>query len=307
MKDWWQLGNYSLFGFTKQWQDRFGQNILGEEQQVPYPFAVHRHRINNALEIAYLDEGPRDGMVLLFVHGMGSGAPVWFRNLDVLSEYCRCVVVELPGHGCSSRSDSYTYSMSFYADVLLNFMNGLNLSGVTLVGHAMGGQVAITMALRRPEKVDRLVLIAPTGLERYSPAERKKLVSVAREVVASEETCSQICNSLLCEDLASQLGFSLEDTAQTGGMLSGSLLGILDEPVYQVLEQISQPTLIVYGQLDRQTYDFPLPSAAPQDTALAQVTARIPHGKLVVHPDGGHFLQHEKPEIFNKLLLDFLQ
>src|SRR5690554_3957786 len=76
-----------------------------EEDVVPYPFPVKKVRVKESIEIAYIDEGDSTAGVLLFVHGMGGGIPGWRKNFPDLKKHFRCIALDLPGHGHSSKED----------------------------------------------------------------------------------------------------------------------------------------------------------------------------------------------------------
>ena len=96
--------------------------------------------------------------------------PVWARNVDALAAGHRVVAIDLPGYG-KSQKGNFEYSMAFYARVVDGVIDALGLKHVVLVGHSMGGQIALTHALRYPGKAEALVLVAPAGFERFGRGE----------------------------------------------------------------------------------------------------------------------------------------
>lgn len=108
-------------------------------------------RLPNDIEIAYLDQGPKNGEIIIFIHGLANASLVWQWNTLLLSETLRCICIDLPGNGLSSRGD-YSYGMTFYRDCVMEFLNALQIKNVTLAGHSMGGQIAIGCALAADRK-----------------------------------------------------------------------------------------------------------------------------------------------------------
>lgn len=102
--------------------------------------------------------------VLLMVHGWCGSADDYRRLLDTMPEGLRCLAVDLPGCGMSAKPDA-AYDPAYFQRFLDRFCDTLGLSDVVLVGHSLGGQVAIHFAARRPDLVEKLVLFDPYGLQ----------------------------------------------------------------------------------------------------------------------------------------------
>jgi pimeloyl-ACP methyl ester carboxylesterase len=147
----------------------------------PLPFAeidygFPTQRALEAPAVAFVDVGSGD-QTLLLVHGLASNAGFWRYTIpELVSAGYRVVAVDLPGFGKSDKG-AYPYTMSFQAGVLARLIQTLDLGPVVYVGHSMGGQIGLTLALTRPELVDRLVLAAPAGIERFGPGEGAWLAS----------------------------------------------------------------------------------------------------------------------------------
>ena len=102
-----------------------------------YPYPIQKIEIDPGIEIAYMDEG-EGPYTLLFIHGLGSYAPAWNKNLGELAEKYRCIALDLPGYGQSEKGD-YPFSMAFFAEAVEAFIDSLGLENIVLVGHSMGG------------------------------------------------------------------------------------------------------------------------------------------------------------------------
>ena len=280
---------------------------------VTYFSPVSKIKINDSLEIAYIDDGDKHADILLFVHGLGTGVPVWEKSIPELKQNFRCIALDLPGHGFSSKAD-HPYTMRFYADVLFEFIQKLKLGSLTLVGHSMGGLIAILAGLRNPQLVERLVLISPAGVEPYNALEKQTLINTMATVVATGHAFSENkLNYLLgfCEDqqqageLASKMAFFKDDAVGFGRMKLKSVEGIMLESVNHALDKIRQPTLILAGKEDKVS-PFEFFRGTKYSDILTVEATKIPHCKLVQVPDCGHFLQFERPEVFNRELLEFM-
>lgn len=283
-------------------------------ESAAYPYPLKKIRLPDGLEIAYVDEGKPGAQVLLLVHGMGSGVPVWRKNIGALKKHFRCVALDLPGHGYSSKGD-YAFSVSFYAGVVLSFIKTLNLAPVTLVGHSLGGQTAILAALQEPDLVRRLVLISPAGIEPYTSAEKQLLINLNVAVVGSGNAFTKnrlnfligFCNNQAeAGDLTRRLAFFKEDAALFGRMMQRSVEGMLLESVNHVLHQLTPPCLLLIGKDDKLS---PYQYLRGQEyyRIVEREAAKIPKGKLIVVPRCGHFAQYQRPEVFNAEVLEFMR
>jgi pyruvate dehydrogenase E2 component (dihydrolipoamide acetyltransferase) len=113
--------------------------------------------------LRYLELGEGDGVPVLLVHGFGADLNTWMFTQPALAAGRRAVALDLPGHGGSAK-DVGTGEPESLTDAVEGALDGLRIEQVHLVGHSMGGAVAKLLALRRPELVASLSLIASAGL-----------------------------------------------------------------------------------------------------------------------------------------------
>ncbi|HMP99434.1 MAG TPA: alpha/beta fold hydrolase [Cyclobacteriaceae bacterium] len=121
-----------------------------------YPFAARYFEINGQ-QLHFIDEGA--GEVILFVHG----TPSWsfdFRNqIKVLSKHYRCIAIDHIGFGLSDKPATYDYSTQNHSLTLEKFIKHLDLDSITLVVHDFGGPIALYVAMKYPEKFQRIVVM----------------------------------------------------------------------------------------------------------------------------------------------------
>jgi pimeloyl-ACP methyl ester carboxylesterase len=115
----------------------------------------------NGDRVAYLDVG--QGSAVLLIHGMGGSSQTWREVVPHLATRHRVIAPDLLGHGQSDKPRA-DYSLGAFAVWLRDLLNQLGISRVTLVGHSLGGGVAMQFAHQHPEYVERLVLISSGGL-----------------------------------------------------------------------------------------------------------------------------------------------
>ncbi|MFO7654672.1 MAG: alpha/beta fold hydrolase [Candidatus Krumholzibacteriia bacterium] len=284
-----------------------------EFDEVDYGYDVERTRVRN-LEVAYIDAGRGD--VLLLIHGLGSNAKAWLRNIPVLAREHRVIAVDLPGYGKSSKGP-YPYSLSFYAQVLTELLDEIGVPSATWVGHSMGGQIALVAALERARAVDRLVLVSPAGFERFTDGEGAWM----RGAVTAEFVCETPIRSI-AENLEvnfhrkpPEADFMITDRIQIRGAsdferycyaVSRNVGAMLDHPVYEELVHVRQPTLVLFGERDALIPNSYLHGGFAEDVAR-EGAERLPDAELIMAPDTGHFVQFEAADLTNQAILAFLR
>ncbi|MGH7662901.1 MAG: alpha/beta fold hydrolase [Gemmatimonadaceae bacterium] len=115
--------------------------------------------------------GDPDGAPALFIHGWGCSSYVFAANLRPIAEHrtakkpLRTIAFDLQGHGLSDKpGDAASYTLAAMTAHVVDVLDALELESATLVGHSLGGRIALELALARPERVRALALIAPVGL-----------------------------------------------------------------------------------------------------------------------------------------------
>ncbi|MEO1049543.1 MAG: alpha/beta hydrolase [Bacteroidota bacterium] len=286
-----------------------------KELIAPYRYTERYVSINEGLEIAYLDEGEGD-QVIIMIHGLATYIPAWYKNIAELQKHYRCVALDLPGYG-KSNSGYYEDSMTFYAKVIAEFTAKLGLEKVILVGNSMGAHIAMTYALDYPDLVENMILLAPAGFETFTEDEVKWIKSVfsAENLMAAEEDLirSNYAQNFYAmpEDIepliADRLNMRHADDYQTYCQtISTNVSGMLVRPVFKHLNQIDIPTQVVFGENDRL---IPNRILHPESTTLSIAEAgtnELKNGQLIMLPECGHFMPFEKPKEVNQIIQDFL-
>src|SRR5262249_9204039 len=111
-------------------------------------------------QIRYAARGIAGDGTALLIHGFGGDLDNWLFNIDALAEYATVHALDLPGHGQSYKA-LHQPSISALADLVRAFMNSLEIGAAHLVGHSMGGAVALALASSSPKHVKSVTLIAP--------------------------------------------------------------------------------------------------------------------------------------------------
>jgi pimeloyl-ACP methyl ester carboxylesterase len=282
--------------------------------ELPYPFEVQKVDLKDNISLAYADVGSGPNTII-FIHGLGSYLPAWRKNVEVLSTQYRCIAIDLPGYGKSSKGP-YDGSMQFFADVVAEFMDKLHLESVIVAGHSMGGQIAITMALKHPKKVRALVLAAPAGFETFNEGQKQWFREVMTAKGVALTTPEQVQSNLgynfyrmpkdahfmITDRLAMRHAKDFDGYCY---IIPKSVQGMVNEPVFDLLPNIKQPVLVVYGEQDNLIPNRFLNAGRTRKIAEAG-HAQLPHSRLVMVPKAGHFVQWEGADTFNQSVQEFV-
>jgi pimeloyl-ACP methyl ester carboxylesterase len=285
-----------------------------EYSELDYPFELYYTYLSSELEIAHTDEGSSK-TTLIFIHGLGSYLPVWRKNIADLSAHYRCIALDLPGYGKSSKS-YYPCTMDFYADAIAELITTLGLTSVVLCGHSMGGQIAMYLALKYPALVSHLILFAPAGFEVFTPEEQRWfLENIYPEAVQEtpQERIWSIFQHTFYAMPSDAHGMAVDRIALRGAIdfdkycytISMSVRGMLAQPIFDHLHQIQQPALVLFGENDNLIPNRLLHSGSTRQIAQT-ATQRMPNAKLQMISRAGHFLQFEKPKECNQHVERFL-
>ena len=282
--------------------------------EIDYGFAVD-HALDDP-RVAFIDAG-EGGRTLLLVHGLASNAGFWRYNIPGFVEAgYRVVAVDLPGYGKSEKG-AYPYDMAFYAETLARLIEAEDLGPVVYVGHSMGGQVGITLALRRPDLVERLVLASPAGIEPFEDGEGQWLANALTQTGVTNATEDAVRRNLAANFYrwSPEWEWMVEERARMAKTeemdafsyaVIRSVHGMIDQPTTDLLPQLAVPTLIVYGRHDNL---IPNPYLNPGSTraVFERGAEAIPNAALVELDGAGHMLQIERPAAFNEAVLDYLR
>jgi pimeloyl-ACP methyl ester carboxylesterase len=296
---------------------RYGQLAPLAPEQLWSPLPL-RHIEVSGVDVAYVDSDPSAGdeIPIVFVHGLSSYIGFWEHQLPHFAEHRRVLALDLPGYGASGRPDM-PCTPPWYADIVSEWMRSLEIDRAVVVGHSMGGQIALTLALSHPDQVDRLVLSAPAGIEQFSRGSADWMRSYWHEGRALGTTEAELRATFTTvvfnrpdkgvERLLEERVRMGKDPAFRGTSVavSRSIRGMLDHPVAHRLDEITAPTLLVYGTDDRMIPNPIFNGGSTRSVAEAGAAA-IPGAQLALIPGAGHTVHHDAPEDFNRLVDDFL-
>jgi len=247
--------------------------------------------------IRYLKSG-LSGEAVLLLHGFGGDLGNWLFNHQALAEKHVVYALDLPGHGESSK-DVGAGTLDELAAVAAAFLETVGVESAHLVGHSLGGAVALAMASSAPERVRSLSLVSSAGLGReinaayveafVRAANRNALKPCVAQLFADERLVTrQLVDNLLKYKRLEGVEIALRKLADN--LFPGGTQGRL---FHDVLASSNVPALVVWGAKDR---------IIPASHA-ADLPARV---KVEVLADRGHMVQMEAAGAVNRLLASFM-
>jgi len=269
----------------------------------------------DGVRIAMIDEGAGRPVVLL--HGLSSYMGYWEHQIPELSNDHRVLALDLPGFGMSSRPDA-SYTPPWFASLVVDWMDDVGLESAVFVGHSMGGQVALTLALEHPDRVDALVLAAPAGFETFTPGAAdwmKSWWTESRAMHSGEEDIRATMTTMVFNRHDEGVERLIEERVRLGRhpdfggtsvAVSRSIAGMLDHPVTDRLGEVDVPTLIVFGTDDRMIPN-PVFTGGRTSTIARRGHEAIAGSDLVLINGAGHTVHHDAPTEFNQAVTRFLE
>ncbi|MEE2854222.1 MAG: alpha/beta fold hydrolase [Actinomycetota bacterium] len=262
--------------------------------------------------IAYRDEG--DGEVLLLIHGMAGSSETWRSVIPPLSKEFRVIAPDLLGHGESAKPRT-DYSLGAFAVWLRDFLDELGVSHATVVGHSLGGGVAMQFVYQHPDYAQRLILISSGGLGPdvgwvlrllSAPGAEFVLPIVAPPPVLSvgNKLRSWMKSAGIRSPRGAELwsAYSSLSDGQTRQSFLRTLRSVVDyrgqavSALNRLRLREDLPVMAIWGERD---------GIIPVAHAYAAHEART-DARLEVLPDVGHFAQVEAPEQVVELIEDFI-
>ncbi|GAN97784.1 branched-chain alpha-keto acid dehydrogenase subunit E2 [Komagataeibacter europaeus NBRC 3261] len=147
--------------FITRFQAEFAASADAQSDSAPADEPVMMTVGGHTLRVHERGEG--DGTPLLLIHGFGGDLKNWMLNHAALAHGRRVIAFDLPGHGESSK-DVWPGTLAFFADVTAQLLAQLKIEQAHVMGHSLGGGIALTLAQAAPQSVASLVLVAPAGL-----------------------------------------------------------------------------------------------------------------------------------------------
>lgn len=218
------------------------------------------------------------GKPLVLIHGLSGSTRWWSQNAAFFARHFQVYMVDLLGFG---QGRGQRFALQDSAGLLLIWMDKLAIEKASLIGHSMGGYIAIDLAANDPERVDRIVVV--DGL--VYPLGKAHLQNLWRLLQALRYASSNFLPVLFMD-------------AFRAGLLTlfSAIREVFDADISTSLDGIKAPALIVWGE-----YDMVLPVEIGW-----RLHEQLTGSELVVIEGAGHNPMWDRPEQFNKIVFNFL-
>ncbi len=263
--------------------------------------------LSDGARMHYVTRGEHGSPVIL-IHGLMDSALNWSKNLDALAQTHRVWAIDLIGFGFSSRVTAPTYSLKYFARTVREFMDAQGITRASIVGHSLGGAVALELALAEPARVERLILIAPGTYVVNIPFALNlaaRVPYIPRALIGMAMTSTRARVSAQRNALGNPARFDPQAARQYARPLhvkgtADALVAMAASPrasgLPAGLKNIAAPTLILWGDKDL---------AVPVEHG-GHHERNLPNAEFVILEGTGHTPQIEYPDAVNRLVIDFL-
>lgn len=258
--------------------------------------------LDNGLQLHYLDVGK--GPVVVWLHGSGPGASGYSNFKGNYPAFAaagfRNIVLDLPGFGRSDKPADVQYNLDFFVANLNAFLGKIGVAKCTLLGNSLGGAIALGQALAHPDTVERLILMAPGGVE-----ERETYFKMEGIVRMVETFAKGPMGPLEMRHVMSLQVFDpsmlddsiINERAAIAPSQPANLFSTMMVPNMTTrLHEIKAPIFGFWGTDDKFN---------PHTGAL-KVIENAPNARMILLNRCGHWVQVEHSDLFNRSCIDFL-
>lgn len=244
---------------------------------------------------------------LVMIHGFLSSSFSYRRLIPLLKKEYSILAIDLPPFGKSEKSKKFVYSYKNLAKVVIELLNKLHIRRSILIGHSMGGQIALNVSRQKPEVVEKVVLLCSSGYLKRLPA----------SIIHSSKI--PYFHLYLKYRLAKQgplhnlLNVVYDHSLIDDEMIEGYTKPFYDDQIFHaltrmirdregdlasdILNKIETPSLLIWGEEDK---------VVPVEIGR-RLNKDLPNSHLITYKKTGHLLPEEKPEHVRDHILDFAQ
>ena len=247
----------------------------------------------DGLNIEYTEQG--EGTPVLLLHGWGASFDTYRGVINTLKNRCRVVAVNFPGCGNSDTMES-PWTLDDYCNFVLKFMKAVNLNNPIMFGHSHGGRVTLKMVAEGMVSPPKIVLIDSAGL---IPVKTPRQIKRAKNFKRIKAFLSLPVINLFSKGLLEKARKHYGSADYNGAppVLRQTLVSLVNTDVRDILNKISCPTLLIWGEND---------TATPLSDAKI-IESLIPDCGLCVIEGTGHFSFCEKPFEAHAIINSFIK
>lgn len=258
------------------------------------------------------------GAPVVLIHGLTNSIEHWLLNINALAAEHTVYALDLVGHGRTDKPLTRSYDLPDLAGFVLGFMDALGIERADLIGHSLGGGVALTIAETSPERVRRLVLVDSLGLAAdvgmvlrllsvpgvgevatrialqgdFRKVSKRQRASWPDSHIVPDEMIRLKYEATRWEDISRTYFKALRASINFRGLKEATL-----QPIIRGLRSLDLPVLVVWGEKD---------DLVPSRHARV-VQSEVANARVEIFADAGHDPMVVNPERFNLLTLQFLK
>ena len=262
-----------------------------DETMKLWPEAVHSFDIPTSFGSTHIHTCGTEGAPLLLIHGQAISSTMWYPNVETLSQYHRVYTMDILGDMGKSIQTRPFKGPNDFSTWMREVMDGLNLEQAHVAGLSYGGFIAAQTALAIPERVLKLILMAPASLLSIRPVFFLRMFAVLTPGLSFASRQKLITGT----DSPRAIPAIRQMFTTTDFRYSMYL-----PPTFKddQLRQIKAPTLLMMGEQEV-IYNY--------HKAIARAKKLIPNLTSAIIPGAGHAMNFDQPELVNQQILDFLQ
>lgn len=246
------------------------------------------------INVNYVVKGEGDNILLL--HGWGSNIKLFDNMINHLSNSHKVYALDMPGFG-ESEEPKEAWDVDKYVDFVINFIESMNISTLSILGHSFGGRVIIKMVNREnlTFNVDKLILVDSAGIKPIMQNKKTfkgtmyKFLKSVVSIKFMKKIFPNALNSLKCK-------FGSEDYRNATPIMRDTLVKVVNEDLKELLPNIKQSTLLIWGDKDEAT---PISDAHTMNELIQD-------SGIVTVENAGHYSFLENPILVNSVLDSFL-
>ena len=240
------------------------------------------------------------GQPMIILHGLFGFSDNWQTHAKKFAEYYRVILVDLRNHGHSDWSDEFSYDLM--VDDLKELCHDLNLKNILMIGHSMGGKVAILFAQKHKELLDKLVVV-DIGIKAY-PMHHQHILAGMHAIdlpkIQLRKEAEEILKQYIDSDGVRQFLLKNLYWKEKGQLAWRMNLSVLEREMENILsalpeKEVMLPTLFIRGELSNYILD--------ED--IEQLEDQFPDSEIVTIKNAGHWVHAEAPEEFVDSVLGF--
>tara|TARA_B100001250_G_scaffold414616_1_gene454680 strand:- start:8856 stop:9665 length:810 start_codon:yes stop_codon:yes gene_type:complete len=250
----------------------------------------------------YYDDG--NGDVVVFLHGSGTGASGhtnFKNNFSALRDAgFRVILPDLPGYGFSSKPEDEIYSLEYFNKKLIELLDALKVQKFSLIGNSLGGALSLGLALEHSSRVQKLILMAPGGVENREVYDSmpgiKKLLSdflggnMDQEKIEGLLELFPYDKSIISKEM-------VDERMEILPLMNTQVMASMDIPnMESELSSITQPVLAFWGMNDQ---FIPISGAM-------KIGDGCPNAQIMLFSQCGHWVMIEREQVFNNTCINFL-